>query len=98
MKKTWGIVGIVLLIAAVTAGKLYKKYAAAPVESKISQEHAQQFIENQRNLEYETQLADQTRKRDSLYQIEKDQREAQMQEMREIRKQLEKEIATESEN
>lgn len=98
MKKTWGIVSVVLIILAITAGRLYIKSEKkkAQQEQQISQEEAQQLIENQRQAKIDAQLEEEARKRDSVYQIEKAAREKQMEELRKIREELQKEIDAEN--
>ncbi|GAK76144.1 hypothetical protein JCM19296_1741 [Nonlabens ulvanivorans] len=97
MKKTWGgIIIVVLIIIIITAGRLYKKYdrdQRLPEVNAVSQEQAQQLIQNQRQAEIDAQLAEQTRLRDSAYQVEKAAREQQMADLKALREQLEAEAA-----
>ncbi len=96
MKKTWGIIIVVLIIIIITAGRLYKKYdrdQRLQEVNAVSQEQAQQLIQNQRQAEIDAQLAEQTRLRDSAYQVEKAAREQQMADLKALREQLEAEAA-----
>lgn len=95
MKKIWGIIGIVIVIAGITLGRLYikkTKREARQEQQQISQEDARQFMENQRKEEMQAQLDEQTRKRDSAYQVEAALRQQQIEEMRSLQQSLQKEI------
>lgn len=94
MKKVWGVIGIVIIIAGITAGRLYikNKKAQQRQEQQISQEDARQLIENQRQEKIEKELAEQRRVRDSAAAAEQALRQSQINEMKALQEQLQKEI------
>ncbi|MGJ8685131.1 MAG: hypothetical protein ACSHWW_10935 [Nonlabens sp.] len=97
MKKVWGIIGIILIITGIVAGRLYLKNerSKARQEQQISQEDARELIQSQREAEIKTQLAEQARVRDSAYAVEQAARDQQLNDLKALREQLEKEAESE---
>lgn len=86
---------IVIAIAGAVGFRLYRKYDRERVQAeqqKANRELSQKVMQQQRENQVKLQQAAEQAKRDSLYAIQKKEREAQMKELQENLKKVEAEL------